>query len=222
MIYNTKTRIKAVIGSCLYFASSAHAFYAFEKVAIDLDSVTDDCSLVTSIDLVAYRCPDFFKIFHTADSLETPIEVYSTTKAVDQIKPSKLGGADPFISFIEAKNESDSVPNTYAYLKVIDSTGVRDLGISTTMLPNRSVYLGGNLIIRINEAETSLQVYDVQESAASSVSISINSDQLSYDYWTADSGSTWVIATCQADASSKPDCYFYTAEGRDVRPQSKN
>jgi len=87
--------------------------------------------------------------------------VYTTTKAVAQIQASRLS-SDPFISFIEAKLESHTVPATYAYLKVVDGSGLRDLGFSDSLVPNRSLYLGGDLIIRINKDETELRVYDIR------------------------------------------------------------
>ena len=76
------------------------------------------------------------------------------------MRASKLV-ADPFISFIEARTTEESQPAAYAYLRVVDTSGVRDLGISTTFLPNRSIYLGENLVLRINQALTNLQAYDV-------------------------------------------------------------
>ena len=179
--------------------------------------------MITSPSLIAYNCPDepSFKVYNVAD-IEAPVEVYSTTKAVAQIRPSKLGASDSFISFIEAKNDADTTPASYAYLKVVDSSGIKDLGISSTFLPNRSIYLGGTLIIKIKEAENSLQVYDLADSSAASVSISILSGELSYDYWTDDNGSTWVIAACQSSIQGNPDCHFYTAEGNNVSAKAYN
>ena len=42
-----------------------------------------------------------------------------------------------------------------AYIKVVDAGGERDLGgnLATTLVPNRSIYLGGNLVLKINEEE---------------------------------------------------------------------
>ena len=64
--------------------------------------------------------------------------------------------ADPFISFIEARTESDAEPAAYAYLRVVDVNGERDVGITGQFLPNRSIYLGGSLIFRVNQAITNL------------------------------------------------------------------
>ena len=81
--------------------------------------------------------------------------MYNTTKAVAQIKASKLVN-DPFISFIEARTVEDIEPATFAFVKVVDANGVRELGISSKFLPNRSIYLGSNLVLRVNEAESNL------------------------------------------------------------------
>ena len=65
------------------------AFYGLERINIDpyeLES-SATCKIVTTKDLIAYNCPDFLKIFllHSSNSL-----IYSTNKAVAQIKASKL------------------------------------------------------------------------------------------------------------------------------------
>lgn len=100
--------------------------------------------------------------------------MYSTSKSVAQVRPSKKYGVDSFISFIEAKNPEDIKPKPYAYLKVVDASGVRDLGISTTFMPNRSIYLGGSLIMKIKEEENSLQIFDLEKNEAASDSIYIH------------------------------------------------
>ena len=76
--------------------------------------------------------------------------------------PSKLP-TESFISFIEARSSEDLQPNPYAYLKVVDRYGLRDIGLSSTLVPNRSIYLGEDLVIRIKEDETSLDLYDLSE-----------------------------------------------------------
>ena len=101
-------------------ACPSYAFYALEEIKIDpqeLESPTL-CSIVTAHDLIAYDCADSFKVFHV-ESLETPTLVYETLKAVAQVKPSKLRD-DPFISFVEARAETDTEPAAYAYVKVVD------------------------------------------------------------------------------------------------------
>ena len=47
-----------------------------------------------------------------------------------------------------------------AYIKVIDAAGERYLGgnLATNLVPNRSIYLGGNLVMKINEDETKIQL----------------------------------------------------------------
>ena len=77
--------------------------------------------------------------------------------AVAQVKPSKLSG-DAFISFIEAKRETDEKPAAYAYLKVVNHIGLQDIGIGDELVPNRSIYMGDSLALRISEAETSIQI----------------------------------------------------------------
>ena len=71
--------------------------------------------------------------------------------------PSKLND-DPFISFIEATIDSEDTLTATAYIVVVDVRGERGLGgdLATTLVPNRSIYLGGNLMIKINEDETYL------------------------------------------------------------------
>ena len=137
------------------------AFYALEEIKIAREELETQgqCNLVSTRDLVAYQCIDSFKVFDVA-SISAPILVYNTTKAVAQIKASKLVN-DPFISFVEARTEEDIEPATFAFVKVVDKDGVRDLGISSKFLPNRSIYLGSNLVLRVNEAESNLQMYDI-------------------------------------------------------------
>jgi len=146
----------------------SQAFYALEEIKIDpqeLESPTL-CSIVSAHDLVAYDCANSFKVFHV-ESLETPTLVYSTLKAVAQVKPSKLRD-DPFISFVEARAQTDLEPAAYAYVKVVDKLGVRDLGISTTFLPNRSIYIGNNLLLKVTQAQSNLQMYDLVTKRTSS------------------------------------------------------
>ena len=88
--------------------------------------------------------------------------VYSTTKAVAQIVPSKLP-TESFISFIEARSSEDLQPNQYAYLKVVGKYGLRNIGLNSILMPNRSIYLGEDLVIRIKEDETRLDLYDLSE-----------------------------------------------------------
>lgn len=95
--------------------------------------------------------------------------------------PSKLP-AESFISFIEARSSEDLQPNPYAYLKVVGRYGLRNVGLNSVLMPNRSIYLGENLVIRIKEDETSLDLYDLYERQQSSTSISILSNPLIYDF----------------------------------------
>ena len=207
-------------------SSSSSAFYQLEPIDIDLSVSAENCDIFTSTDLVALNCPDepSFTIYDV-EYLDLPYEVYSTTKAVAQIRPSKLGSVDSFISFIEAKNENDLAPTSYAFLVVVDADGVRDVGISGAFLPNRSIYLGADLMIKIKSSETSLQLYDITEDDTSSISISIYSSKLSYDYWPIDdTGANWLIVACQhaEETQSYPDCNFYTTEGLSISPKSRN
>ena len=81
----------------------------------------------------------------------------------------------------------------------MDTSGLREIGITMTFLPNRSIYLGDNLILRVNEAETNLQIYDLSIRQTSSY-INVYSEALTYDYWPIDSGDKrWFIAACQTD-----------------------
>ena len=72
-----------------------------------------------------------------------------------------------------------------AYIKVVDVGGERDLGgqLATTLVPNRSIYLGGNLVLKINEEESYLQLYEIDRDFDSKSSISIYPQALSYDYY---------------------------------------
>ena len=154
-------RQRQLIGSvtlcAMLLALAAHttnAFYAFKRINIDQGELASPspCSIVTCQQLIAYECAESFKIFLISanSSLEASL-IYSTTKAVTQVKPSKLTN-EAFISFIEARTESDAKPATYAYLRVVDATGLRDQGISTTFIPNRSIFLGDGLVLKVNEA----------------------------------------------------------------------
>ena len=137
-------------------SETANAIYGFKPVNIEsseLQSATP-CSIVTCQQLVAYECADSFKIFLTSGSASSTL-LYTTNKAVAQVKPSKIT-SDAFISFIEARVETDAEPAPYAYLRVVDSTGLRDQGISTTFIPNRSIYIGDGLILKVNQAQTNL------------------------------------------------------------------
>ncbi len=143
---------------------------------------------------MAYQCVDSFKVFDVA-SISAPILVYNTTKAVAQIKASKLVN-DPFISFVEARTVIDTKPATFAYVKVVDKDGVRELGISSKFLPNRSIYLGSKLVLRVNEAESNLQMYDIVTQRVSSF-ITIQNTELTFDlYPKEDSGDTWTLVAC--------------------------
>ena len=71
-------------------------------------------------------------------------------------------------------------------------------------LPNRSFYLGGDLILRVNEAETNIQVYNLVEDSISSTSISILNSKLVYDYSPlVDEEQTvkWLVSACRQDKS---------------------
>ena len=72
-----------------------------------------------------------------------------------------------------------------AYIKVVDVRGERNLGgqLATTLVPNRSIYLGGNLVLKINEEESYLQLYGINGNFESKSSISIYPQALSYDYY---------------------------------------
>ena len=121
--------------------------------------------------------------------------VYQTVLAVAQVKPSKLSG-DAFISFIEAKRETDEKPAAYAYLKVVNYEGLQDIGIGDELVPNRSIYMGDSLVLRISEAETSIQIYDLIE-WSNAFSISVLSSKLVYDYYHLDDeNNKWLIAAC--------------------------
>ena len=151
---------------------------------------------MTCQQLIAYECADSFKIFLISanSSLEASL-IYSTTKAVTQVKPSKLTN-EAFISFIEARTESDAKPATYAYLRVVDATGLRDQGISTTFMPNRSIFLGDELVLKVNEAETNLQAYNLATKSASTI-INILNTQLTFDLYPFGAlPQQWVIAAC--------------------------
>ena len=63
------------------------------------------------------------------DSLEAVQLLYETEKAVAQVKASKRV-EDQFISFIEAREATEVTPAAYAYLRVVDGSGLRDLGIN--------------------------------------------------------------------------------------------
>ena len=76
----------------------------------------------------------------------------------------------------------EASPAAYAYLRVVDATGVRDLGISSTFVPNMSIYLGNNLVLRINQAMTNIQSWDVTTKIKSVNHIDILNSQLSIDY----------------------------------------
>ena len=62
-----------------------------------------------------------------------------------------------------------------AYIKVIDAGGERDLGgdLATTLVPNRSIHIGGNLLMIIQEEETYLKLYEISGGVYSSSSIEI-------------------------------------------------
>ena len=111
-------------------------------------------------------------------------------------------------------------PNPYAFLKVVDELGERDVGLTSILKPNRSIYLGNGLLMQIKQDEISLVIYDIKARQQSSTSISIDSSaKLTYDYTAI--GDEWVIAACTKDVS-RPDCHFYTVNGLNVRPLSKN
>ena len=112
--------------------------------------------------LIAFQCPEYFKVFFSEEGDEWPPTetVYSTRNSVAQVKPSTLPN-DVFISFIEARLEDDIKPAANAYLKVVDSDGPRiNDRIENIFFPNRSIYLSENLILRINQAETLIQVFN--------------------------------------------------------------
>ena len=103
---------------------------------------------------------------------------------------------DPFISFVEARTEEEVEPNVYAYVKVVDKNGVRELGISSLFLPNRSVYIGNNLVLRVNQAHSNLQIYDIVTKRTSSF-ITIRNTELTYDYYPKDQdGEVWDMVAC--------------------------
>jgi len=208
-----KLPLTSLIQLLLLLTGLANAFYAFEKVQIKetlLDS-KGPCEIATTSDLIAYQCPEYFKIF-LLNSLDSVKLVYMTEKAVAQVKASKLTN-DQFISFIEAKADTDSTPAAYAYLKVVDAKGVRDLGLNSILLPNRSLYLGGELILRVNEAQTNVQVQNVVTKTASNF-INILSTKLVFDFYPVDATGSdtkkWIIAVCQFDEQK---CLFNTVEG---------
>ena len=76
--------------------------------------------------------------------------------------PSKLGASENFISFIEARSDEDPQPNRYAYLRVVNANGLLDIGLTGILMPNRSIYLGQSLVIRITDDETRLDLYDLR------------------------------------------------------------
>ena len=63
--------------------------------------------------------------------------------------------------------------------------GERDLGgrLATTLVSNRSIYLGGNLVLKIDEDESYLQLYEINGDLDSKSSISVYPQALSYDYY---------------------------------------
>lgn len=65
---------------------------------------------------------------------------------------------------------------------MVDTSGLRNVGITTTFIPNRSLYMGGNLALRVNEAETNLQVFDLTTKQTSSF-IDVVGQVLTYDFW---------------------------------------
>lgn len=104
----------------------------------------------------------------------------------------------------------------------MDSSGERDIGATSKFFPNRSVYLGGNLVIKINESETYLQVYDVTAGLTSSLTIKILENGLQYDYYPQDGGveDQWIISVCLREPQAS-SIQFYAADGRNVTPQLK-
>ena len=129
------------------------AFYGFKKVSITESELSSSkaCSIVTSGTLIAYNCATSFKVFKN----DQASSIYSTTRAVSAVTASKLT-TEPFISFIEATKDTDTSPGAYAYLKIVGTSGVVDKGLSSTFLPNQSVYIGDGLMIKIKSSKKEL------------------------------------------------------------------
>ena len=146
------------------------------------DTLDQKCAIERVANLLAIHCPgDYFRIIDLSASLEDEASVvYETTKAVQQIRASKLED-DPFISFMEASQESQTTVPPYANLKVVDYGGVRSIGVSS-LVPSMSIYLGGDLIMEISNTEVSMRLYSPTESSYSSY-VSKVSEPLSIDYY---------------------------------------
>ena len=133
----TKTHnrlLTAIVMLLTLLPLQTQAFYTLEPLIVGDSRLAVEssgtCEIQRVENLISYQCSNYFYVINLALSLEGEAKIiYETTKAVQQVRPSKITNK-PFFSFMEASSESSVTVPTYANLKVVDSQGELDIGLN--------------------------------------------------------------------------------------------